>query len=567
MFVMPRFTVSAKVTVCSFLIVVLFLVVGCGAAAKPTAPAAAPQKEAPAAKATPVPAAAATPVAAPKGVEVTGKVTLMVGFWGNELFDPRNSIGHTARFAKALHAYWINSNERAELVPGVLTKWELSPDGKTWTLTLRNGIKFHNGAELTIQDAFFTLKDTFVPEALGSNSASIGRDTEKIEITGPNTVQHIHKKPLAFYPFTISELFPSSIYGGLIPKGYFEQVGRDGYNKAPVGAGPFKLVTLKSGEQMLFERFDDYYVPERRAKFKTLDMRLVPELATRVSAQRAGQADIIEADLSVRKQIEASGSRLVFSKEASYAWVYWAGCWKPELACSKKELRQALIYALDKQLIMNQLYGPEAGEAKGWVAATPSSLGYSSELDPFPFDPVKAKALLEQAGFPGGKGFPKLSIHTAVYGDMPFMPEMSLLLADMWKKNLGIEIKVEVIEGAALTNLWRQRALDGDVIVRPNEARWDGGSIVQGGYTDFQSFSRRAEDPELKKLADEALSIVDPAKRPEAYNKMYKALREAGYEISIGYIHLPWGVSSRIATWEPWALTPNPTALWTITLK
>jgi peptide/nickel transport system substrate-binding protein len=138
--------------------------------------------------------------------------------------------------------------------------------------------------------------------------------------------------------------------------------------------------------------------------FTLLDLRLVPEEATRVAALRAGDADIAPVSIGARRQVEAGGGRVVFGEEGVYFFARQYGCWKPQFPCHDKRVRQALAYAINKEVMQNQLYGgPEVMQVKGWGAVTPSTLGYSPDLDPFPFDPVKARQLLAEAGYPVGK--------------------------------------------------------------------------------------------------------------------------------------------------------------------
>lgn len=569
---LKRMAASAKVMLYGVLVTALFLAVACGAAEKPAAPAAAPQKDAQAAKATPARAAAAAPVAAPKGAQVSGKVTVMNAVWGNEKFEPRSALGEALGFARIVHAFLITSDETAAFLPGVATKWQLSPDGKTWTITVRKGVKFHNGEDLTVDDVVFTMRDTYGPvsiqEAGSPLVSAVAKDTAKVEALGPDTLQVVHNTPRPDFPFILGEQAQGN-YGALIPQKYFEQVGRDGYNKKPVGAGPFKFAKHLISEQMTYERFGDYYNPERSAKFQTLDMRLVPEVSTRVAALRAGEADLIEANLSVVKQVEAGGGRAIFAKESSYIWVYTPGCQKPELPCNKRDVRYALDYAIDKQTIMKELYGaPNGGAAKGFSYVTPSALGYSSALDPLPYDPQKAKELLARAGYPGGKGFRPFTIHTWQAGDVPFMPELAELVANYWRKNLGIEATVRVGDATTVKEIWFRHEIDGDFLVRPNETRWDGSSIGPTLYGDPKGRAYiGGGDTSLTEAVKEALSVLDPAKRHEAVNKMYTKFFDAHYEIGVGFVNLPWGVGPRIATYQPWPLTPYLSAPWTITLK
>ncbi len=567
---------SAKTLLIVTVILLLFVAGACGSPgeeADTAAPAA--DTSAPAApEATAVPAAAAQATEAPAAAmteETGGKVTLMNAVWATELFTPRDGVGETATYGRQMHAFWINGNENLEMVPGVLTDWAVSEDGHSWDLTLRDGIVFHNGDPLTIDDAMFTMDFTFGPEAVTESiSPSVqaeAADTASIEATGPNTLRVTHVSPKAFFPFFISDL-SFGIAGVLLPKNHFESQGQDGYNDDPVGAGPFRLEKHVISEQILLERFEDYFLPERGPSFQTLDMRLVPEVSTRVAALRAGDADVVEANLAVKDQVEDGGGRMIWSQESSYIWILLPGCWEEQFPCHKKEVRQALDYAIDKDLIINQLYGPQAAVSKGWNWVTPNALGYSEELDPFPYDPELAQQLMVDAGYPDGDGFGTLEIHTWKAGDVPFLPEQAQLIADMWEKNLGIDVDVIVGEAATVRERWFDRQLDGKVIVRANETRWDGGSITNAIYGNPDGGAHlggRRDD--LITIAKDVLSVVDPALRQEAFNEAYKILREEHYEFGTGYVNLPWGVGPRIAEWEPWPVVAYQTAIWTMKLN
>jgi peptide/nickel transport system substrate-binding protein len=557
----------------------VLLAVACGTAAPET----------PQATNTPGPPGATTAVSTPAGtpartptpasVAPTGKVTVMMADWGTQAFEPRDAIGQVITYHRFLHGWLIAGTKEVQMIPGIAKKWEVSPDGLRWTWTIRKGVKFYNGDELTIEDVHFTLNrhhgTDAAEKALHPTFVTQARDSVSQEITGPDTIVVTQKAPNVTYPFLMSELHSSDSHGAVLPKIYWEQVGgKEGWERNPVGAGPLKLVEFKRSEQMLFERFEDYYFtpqngfPEdRRMKFQTLDFRLVPEQATRVSALVAGQADMIEASLQVRKQVEDAGGRLIFIPEASYSQVRPAGCWKPEFPCHDKRVRHALDYAINKELIRDTLYGgPEVAQVNGMEHVTPHALGYSKELDAFPYDPQKAKQLLAEAGYPDGKGYPPFKIYTWSGGDVPLQPEQAQLIADMWRKNLGLQVEVEVGDPVGVRNRFANRELDGHIQFRSNEARYDGGTSLRNTFDPSNTF-RQGEDPELLRVGLEALAVMDPAKRHEAYNKAYKIHWEAHYYWSTVYVNLPWGVSKRIATWEPWPLGPYASAPWTVTLK
>jgi peptide/nickel transport system substrate-binding protein len=511
-------------------------------------------------------------------VEVSsGTVVIMNAVWGNEIFDPRDGLGETLNYGRPLHGYWVNGNKELELIPGVASDWGISPDGLTWSMRIREGVKFHNGDDLTVEDALFTMQDLYGPEAiekaLSPSKVVMARLTEEIAAVG-DVVNITFKEAQANFTFLMSQGGINTT-GALLPKNYMEEVGREQYNLEPVGAGPFAVTEFRRSEQILMERFDDYYYhpgngfPEdRRGRVEGLDMRLVPEAATRVAALRAGDADIIEANVAVRKQVEEAGGRIIFGKEATYVWLILMGCQNEEFPCNKRDVRFALDYAIDKEAIMHGLYTEEGACVCGYNYASPSTLGYSPDIDPLPYDPEEARNLLARAGYPNGEGFGTLNMYTWVAGDLPFMPELAQLVADQWKQNLGIEAVVEVGDAATIRNRWFAKELYGGVLIRPNETKFDAASSLTGYYGDFEGrihFGALRQD--LKDAVDGAKAEIDPSKRQKAYNDMYKKLWDAHYEPSLGHVHLPWGVSGRIATWEPWPVTPYLSSSWTITLK
>jgi peptide/nickel transport system substrate-binding protein len=326
---------------------------------------------------------------------------------------------------------------------------------------------------------------------------------------------------------------------------------------------------------MEFERFNDfYYQPEyglpedRRVKFTLFDLRMVPEEATRASAIRSGQADIAIVSLGVKGQVEAGGGRLAFGQEGSYINAKLEGCWHSLVPCRDKRVRQALDYAIDKQTMMEALYGgPTVAQAKGWAVVTPGSMGYGPDLDPWPFDPDKARQLLADAGYPGGEGFGKLILNTHVSALTPLLPESAQLAAENWRRELGLDVEVKVGDRSALNAAERAQELDGQVYWRDNEARLDGSGALVQSYADPNQQSRLHDDPELFELAQESFSINDPTERAQAYISLYRRLREETYELGIGYVNIPWAVGPRIMTWQPLPFSSYPTGLHTITLK
>ncbi|HZA25888.1 MAG TPA: ABC transporter substrate-binding protein, partial [Dehalococcoidia bacterium] len=435
---------------------VLLLATACGSAAQPDAqPADTSADTQPITEPTAAPVSDAQPTSPPASAEMEvhpGKLTWMVGGWGSANFDYTYDVGGANNYLRFFSAFLVETNEKTELIPGIASEWGLSEDGRTWTVTVRDGVKFHDGTTVTAEDVLWTWRHQWDPRAIEwatqSGAQSRARIMEKIEQTGPNQVSlttTIVDASFDIGAFSAATSGPWPVF----PKrdALHDEAAVEAYAKNPIGAGPMSFVRHVPSEVMEFARFDDYYFQpdngfyeDRRVKFTSLDLRLVPEEATRVAALRAGEADIAPVSLDSREQVEADGGRLVFGQEGVYLRVMLMGCWDPAYPCAKEQVRQALAYAIDKELMRDQLFGgPEVFQVKGWAKVTPSTIGYSPDLDPFPYDPEKARQLMAEAGYPNGEGFGKLIVNTWVSTAMPFLPESAQLAADFWKTELGID--------------------------------------------------------------------------------------------------------------------------------
>ena len=569
----------------SGVVLTLLLAVACGTAA-PQSTAAPPKPlvtAAPvqAAKATPAPIATAAPSPAQLAAPVVnpGKLTIMVGGWGGRMTLLHATNCHV--YMRNLHGHLIMSDQKRGYIPGIATNWKVSADGRTWTVTIRDGVKFHDGRPLSAEDVYFTWLQSWGPGSLdvatSASAINMANNTVKVEQTGPNQVSITHKNADASFPSFISDV-SGSCQAHVLPRWEFDKIRDEAkirvYDEKPNSVGPLKLVRHVAEEVMAFERFEDYYFqpkngfPEdRRVRFKSLDLRKVPEEATRAAALRAGEADIAPISLSTRKQVEAGGGRVIFGQYDAYIYIKLMGPWLPQFPISKKEVRQALSYGMDRGVMRDRLLSPEVFSPRGHSFVSPNSIGYSPELDSV-FDPNKARQLLAAAGYPGGKGFSKLVLNTWSSRATPLLPESAQLAADMWKKELGIDVEVKVGDETTLRKVTNSDDdLYGQMLWRDNEGVVDGGSSFRSAYATPANLGRAHNDPALFKLATEAMGVIDPALRPEALNKIYQRLVDEQYQIGVGYINVPWGVAPRVLEWTPQPMAFYPSALHTIVLK
>ncbi len=566
------------------LILVSLLAVACGAAATATPPA-------PTAMPVPNPGAGPTPIAAPQATAVPpqvlvnpGKVIWMIGSFGNERFDTTFGLAAGRDYLAQIHADLISSDVkdgRKVITPGIATEWRVSSDGLTWTLTTRNGVKFHDGTTVTPEDVVWSVSHAWGPQAkeyaASPSSASWSAITDRIEKTGPNQISVTTKVPAADFLDAASDVIGSTNAAILPKRATLHDLSEEAaYDRKPIGAGLLRLVKHVPASSMTFERFADYYQqpqngfsPDKRVSFSVMDLLLVPEEATRVAALRAGDADMAPVGLGSRKQVEAGGGRLVFGQEGMYFYVRLMGCWQPQFPCHDQRVRQALNYAVDKEQMRDKLYGgPEVMQVRGWFMVTPSSIGYSPELDPYPFDPVKARQLLAEAGYPGGQGFGKLMVNPYVSSALPLLPESAQLAAENWRRELGLDVVVTIGDEAALKKTTQlSEDLYGQIFWRDNETKVNGAGTLRHSYATPSVKVRAHNNPELFALADKALAVFDPVEQAKVYNSTYRRLREEAYDISLGYVNIPWGVGPRIRTWQPHPVASYPSALHTITLK
>ena len=570
----------------------LMITVACGGAAEPAtgAPAveSAPIATSPpgaGAKATVAPVAT---VAAPvmNGVH-PGKVTLMSGSFGNERFDTVYGSPGTDT-SKPIHGFLVESTVeggKLVVVPGIASEWEFTEDMKTITFTVREGVKFHDGTELTVEDVLWSLQHYVGPQApdysVSSLSLRYGREMDKIEQTGPNQVSVTSKLPIPEYGTYGAQGNPGGSLTKVMPKRehLHDEAEALAYDKNPIGAGIIKLAKHQLGEKMVFERFDDYYFrpdngfhEDRRLQYSTMEFVLAQDESTRIAAIRAGEADMGRVNLGAREQIEAGGGRLVFSPEARAFQIQPWGCASPDIPCHDIKVRQALAYALDKEKMKNELYGgPEVMQTKGYWLVTPSTTGYTPDLAPYAFDPEKARQLLAEAGYPGGRGFGTLIVDTYISPYIPFMVESAQLAAEFWETELGIEVEVRQHDktGLGRAKLTTPADFNGHLFWGGNDTRASAAGITKLYYLnrDPEAGYYHHANVELWDIGDKTLATLGKGREAEAFNSLYRRLSEESYYIGVGYINIPWGVGSRIATWEPYPLSMWATAFHTITLK
>jgi peptide/nickel transport system substrate-binding protein len=275
-------------------------------------------------------------------------------------------------------------------------------DDQTLEIILREGVMFHNGTEMTADDVVFTFERIInenqieYPEAHTSPRKGLIAPLESIEKTGDYSVVMNFSGP---WPPAMQLL----VHQQIVPKSYIEEVGTQGFIENPVGTGPFRFVSAQPGyEEVVLERFDDYYggapdlTPVGTACVEQVIFRVIPEASTRVSALLAGEVDIITAvPQDLIPNLEANAEVQVATVAGTQP--KWMELNVNQPPFDDVRVRQAMNYAVDKELIIEQIYGGRAVALPGPLS--PFNNFANTGLDPYAYDTDMALDLLGQAGW------------------------------------------------------------------------------------------------------------------------------------------------------------------------
>ena len=165
----------------------------------------------------------------------------------------------------------VRLNEKGEVVPWLITKWESADGGKQLVLTIRDNVKMHNGAIMTADDVAYSI-ERFRTLAVGKASLD---PVKKVQVLDPKRVALVCDAPFA--PLLRTLAYTSiTIY----TKAEIEKWGNDNFGLHVSGMGPYKMTEFKAGDKMVLQAFDDYW--GGKPKIKTITFRMIPEMSARI---------------------------------------------------------------------------------------------------------------------------------------------------------------------------------------------------------------------------------------------------------------------------------------------
>ena len=314
--------------------------------------------------------------------------------------------------------------------PCLATSWSNTPDYKVWDFTLRKGVKFHNGDEMTAEDVVFTFR------RYKSNSATfLKKRIEKLEAVNPYLFRVTFNVP---FPNFLEYFLPGlSTIGWIVPKKHIEKVGDAAYKRHPIGAGPYKFVENKAGMRIIGEAFNGFW--RKVPHIKRQEYYTIKEKSTRYAKVKTGEVDhSIVLNREFTDQVKNDPKfRVVFRRSPTHWLVYMAQQWDPKSPWSDVRVRKAASLALDKQMLADVIF--PGGKPVGTISLTDDP--WSADIPPDPYDPKRAKELMVEAGY--AKGFDGGNFYPfAGYWDFGEM------VTNYWKK-IGINMKTILLERPA----------------------------------------------------------------------------------------------------------------------
>ena len=321
-------------------------------------------------------------------------------------------------------------------VPGLAERWEPTSD-TAWRFHLRPGVKFHDGSHFTAADVKFTLGRVLDPATAYGFLGRINQ-ASGAEIVDDHTVDISTQTPFPTLPKGLADIPIES-------QRYYGQVGPDMPKRKPMGTGPFIARNWVPGDRYELDANPGYW--NGAPAFQRLLIRQIPEAATRIAALLTGEVHVIEeVPIDSIAEVDVSRKAKVLSVPTSVGLVLTYDVRRPPF--DNPLVREALDYAVDKALIAKEIMSDRAEVLQGQLV-TRATLGFNASIAIRPFDPAKAKALLNQAKFDFDTPIPIMTQSGKYVSDV----EIANTVAGMLQE-IGVKATVSVVESGVYLKQW-----------------------------------------------------------------------------------------------------------------
>jgi peptide/nickel transport system substrate-binding protein len=310
----------------------------------------------------------------------------------------------------------------------------------------------------------------------------------------------------------------------VVPAKYYQEVGPDGFAQKPIGAGPYRLVAQEPGTRLNFEAFDNYYRPVHVKRFTIIS---VPEAATRVAMLERGEADIIYFVPGELIDRVKNNPKLMLAPVVSGSWwLEFPGFQDPKNPFHDKRVREAVSLAIDREAINDAESGGLGRVSGNWIN---DDVQYGMVWPKFPRDIAKAKALMNEAGYPNGFNVDWVTPAPNYYS------RGERIVSQL--QNIGIRSKLQVMERAVF--LKRQQSglkewpgvqiIMNGARIGASWANWYESNFKCGGYLAADRICARDLDAKF----DQYLASDQPAARKALAEQIQREILENYYFVPV----------------------------------
>jgi peptide/nickel transport system substrate-binding protein len=528
--------------------IMLVVSVACGSSAEPTAEPASQPASQPASSSGGAPAPTAVPATSPPtAVKPSGKLTIAITDMGNETPSVWQEFAFGKAYMRFLYDALTGTNDAGEVdkTTGAAKEWSMSSDARKWTFILRDNIKFHNGDQLTAEDAKFSIglvtSEDSITSYKGTVKAAIA-DQDSITVVSPTELVINTSSPSGFLNWFISDI--QGVEGLIQPKNYTESVGNDEFAQNPVGSGPYKWVDQRKGDFMEMEAVDNHW-RDGASRFKTLLWRIIPEESTRIAALKAGEVDVISVSRERAPQLKADGLN-IFSKEgASVLGLYFHEQWRDDSVWKDINVRKAFNLAINREEICEFVFAGQCSPARvyPWPDIAP---GTDNSLEPVAFDPVEAKRLLDASNYNGEE----VAIRSYPRADVPEGPRF-IEAVGAYLTDIGVNVKIIPTEYASYRQERLAHTLDNGsgYLAAPNRPLAGFVGLMRVlNHTDGTFTS--TNDPEIDRLIEALEAGIAPADVEAASVALYRYMYSQFSHLTCCNMNISYATNDKITSWD-----------------
>ncbi|URN95357.1 MAG: ABC transporter substrate-binding protein [Candidatus Pristimantibacillus lignocellulolyticus] len=423
---------------------------------------------------------------------------------------------------------------------------ELSEDGLTYTMTLRDDAKWHDGEAVTADDVVYTI-EKIVDENQNSllrENFIVGGKLIEVEKVDDYTVKFNLPQVNPAFEATLVQVFP-------IPKHVYENetnLEKSDKNKAPIGSGPFKFKEYKTGEYVSLERFDDYY--GGKPYLDGVTYRIAKDTNTANLALQNGEINVKYVDPQDVSTIEATNNFAIYPyEEGRLAYLNFNQI-SDIGVLNNVEVRKALSYALDREELIQVAYTSSDYANAAYSFLTPDGLFHTNDVTAYNYDPEKAKQLLADAGVSN------LKLRFIVSSGNKAQEAVAIYVQQKLGE-IGVQVELQSMDASAY----------GQKLNTPSTSDYE---VFLGGYimgydpdayrilftTDSSSNYSHVSNAEIDALFQAGAGEGDVAKREEIYKQVQELIAAEAIQYPIAYTKTIVAVSNQFGGVEEAKLKP-----------